>query len=157
MAATDKTTGKKIVVVGDSYAASSALIGAHQWQQRKHTDSYLIGAVLFTPYTFAYIPPLGMAPEYMPIVTATNIPLMIYQGKGSATIGEFELLVDKLQQHNNPVYTKVVPDVMSLFYQDPPTTDMKNNAKALPANIKTMIAVLERHEVPASPIPLNKR
>ena len=149
-----KTTGKKIIVTGDSYAASSALIGAHQWQQRKHSDSYLIGAVLFTPYTYAYIPPLGVEPEYLPIVSATNIPMMIYQAKGSATIGQFELLVNKLQQHNNPVYTKFVPDVMSLFYQDPPTVDMQKNAKALPGNILQMITVLEKHKVPAEPIPL---
>ena len=149
-----KTTGKKIIVTGDSYAASSALIGAHQWQQRKHSDSYLIGAVLFTPYTYAYIPPLGVEPEYLPIVSATNIPMMIYQAKGSATVGQFELLVNKLQQHNNPVYTKFVPDVMSLFYQDPPTVDMQNNAKALPGNILQMITVLEKHKVPAEPIPL---
>jgi thiol-disulfide isomerase/thioredoxin len=148
-----KSTGKKIIVTGDSYAAASALLGAHNWQQRKLTDTYLIGAVLFTPYTYAYIPPLGMEPEYMPIVSATNIPIMIYQAKGSATIGQFELLRNKLQQHNNPVYTKFVPDVMSLFYQEPPTEAMMNNAKVLPDNIKTMIAVLERHEVPASPIP----
>jgi thiol-disulfide isomerase/thioredoxin len=149
-----KTTGKKIIVTGDSYAASSALIGAHQWQQRKHSDSYLIGAVLFTPYTYAYIPPLGMEPEYLPIVSATNIPMMIYQAKGSATVGQFDLLVNKLQQHNNPVYTKFVPDVMSLFYQDPPTVDMQNNAKALPGNILQMITVLEKHKIPAEPIPL---
>jgi len=149
-----KTTGKKIIVTGDSYAASSALIGAHQWQQRKHSDSYLIGAVLFTPYTYAYIPPLGVEPEYLPIVSATNIPMMIYQAKGSATVGQFDLLVNKLQQHNNPVYTKFVPDVMSLFYQDPPTVDMQNNAKALPGNILQMITVLEKHKVPAEPIPL---
>ena len=149
-----KTTGKKIIVTGDSYAASSALIGAHQWQQRKHSESYLIGAVLFTPYTYAYIPPLGMEPEYLPIVSATNIPMMIYQAKGSATIGQFEMLVNKLQQHNNPVYTKFVPDVMSLFYQDPPTADMQNNAKALPGNILQMITVLEKHKVPAEPVPL---
>ena len=149
-----KTTGKKIIVTGDSYAASSALIGAHQWQQRKHSDSYLIGAVLFTPYTYAYIPPLGVEPEYLPIVSATNIPIMIYQAKGSATVGQFDLLVNKLQQHNNPVYTKFVPDVMSLFYQDPPTVDMQKNAKALPGNILQMITVLEKHKVPAEPIPL---
>ncbi|MBE9527413.1 MAG: hypothetical protein IME94_10645, partial [Proteobacteria bacterium] len=29
-----KTTGKKIIVLGDSYASLSALRGAHQWQQR---------------------------------------------------------------------------------------------------------------------------
>jgi len=149
-----KTTGKKIVVAGDSYAASSALLGAHEWQERKISNPYLIGAVLFSPYTYAYIPPLGMAPEYMPIVSATNIPLMIYQAKGSATIGQFELLLSKLQQHGNPVYTRFVPDVMSLFYQEPPTVAMQNNARALPGNIKTMIAVLEKHELPAIPVPL---
>ena len=149
-----KTTGKKIIVTGDSYAASSALIGAHQWQQRKRSDSYLIGAVLFTPYTYAYIPPLGMEPEYLAIVSATNIPMMIYQAKGSATIGQFELLVNKLQQHNNPVYTRFVPNVMSLFYQEPPTAEMQIQAKALPGNIKMMISVLEKHDVPARPIPL---
>ena len=150
-----KTTGKKIVVAGDSYATSSALIGAHQWQQRKHADRYLIGAVLFTPYTYAYIPPLGLAPEYMPIVEATNIPLMIYQARGSATIGNFDLLLNKLQQHNNPVYSRYVPVVMSLFYQEPPTQAMRDNARPLPGNIKTMIAVLEKHEVPLEPVPLN--
>ena len=149
-----KTTGKKIIVTGDSYAASSALIGAHQWQQRKRSDSYLIGAVLFTPYTYAYIPPLGMEPEYLAIVSATNIPMMIYQAKGSATIGQFELLVNKLQQHNNPVYTRFVPNVMSLFYQEPPTAEMQIQAKALPSNIKMMITVLEKHDIPARPIPL---
>lgn len=148
------TTGKKIIVAGDSYAAGSALLGAHQWQQRHQADSYLIGAVLFTPYTYAYIPPLGQPPEYMPIVSATNIPLMIYQAKNSGTIGQFELLVSELQQHNNPVYTKFIPDVMSLFYQDPPTTEMRRNAEALPGNIRQMITVLETHRVPAEPIPL---
>ena len=149
-----KTTGKRIIVAGDSYATGSALLGAHEWQRRQHTDRYLIGAVLFTPYTYAYIPPLGMEPEYLPIVSATNIPLMIYQAKGSATIGQFELLVNKLQQHNNPVYTRFVPNVMSLFYQEPPTAEMQLQAKALPGNIKMMIAVLEKHDVPARPIPL---
>jgi thiol-disulfide isomerase/thioredoxin len=149
-----KTTGKRIIVAGDSYATGSALLGAHEWQRRQHTDRHLIGAVLFTPYTYAYIPPLGVEPEYMPIVSATNIPLMIYQAKGSATIGQFELLLSKLQQHNNPVYTRFVPNVMSLFYQEPPTAEMQIQAKALPGNIKMMITVLEKHDVPARPIPL---
>ena len=149
-----KTTGKKIVVAGDSYATSSALLGARQWQQRKHAERYLVGAVLFTPYTYAYIPPLGLPPEYMPIVEATNIPLMIYQAKGSATIGNFELLVSKLRQHHNPVYTRFVPEVMSLFYQEPPTPAMRDNARPLPGNIKMMIAVLEKHKVPLEVVPL---
>jgi len=151
-----KLTGKKIIVAGDSYAALSALSGAHQWQQRKNTESYFIGAVLFSPYTYAYIPPLGLSPEFMPIVSATNIPIMIYQAKGSASIGQFNLLLEKLQQHDNPVYTKFMPDIMGLFYKEEPTIEMKNNVKLLPRNIKKMISVLEKYNVPSKPIPLKR-
>ena len=66
-----KTTGKKIIVLGDSYASLNALRGARQWQQNNLNKSYFIGAILFSPYTFASIPPLGQLPEYMPIVSAT--------------------------------------------------------------------------------------
>ena len=150
-----KTTSKKIVVVGDSYATLSALRGAHQWQQRKHTKPYLIGAVLFSPYTYASIPPLGRLPEYMPIISATNIPIMIYQAKNNGNIGQFDTLVKKLQQHGNPVFTRLTPKVMSLFYEEKVTEEMKQQIKPLPVNIKKMIAVLEKYPLPAKPVPLS--
>lgn len=151
-----KKTGKKIIVAGDSYAALSALTGANQWQQRKNTDDYLIGAILFSPYTYASIPPLGLPPEFMPIVSSTNIPIMIYQAKGSGTIGQFKRLREKLEQHDNPVYSKFLPNMMSLFYTKEATIEMQNNLKKLPADINKMIAVLERHDVPSKPVPVKK-
>lgn len=150
-----KLTGKKIVLVGDSYASINALIGAHQWQSRKLNSAYLIGAILFSPYTYAYIPPLGLEPVFMPIIDATNIPLMIYQAKGSGNINQFENVVAKLQQHNNPVYTKFVPDVMSLFYNATPIEVMEKHALTLIPNIKKMVRVLEKHKLPQTPMPLS--
>lgn len=147
-----KKSGKKIVVAGDSYAAISALMGANQWQQRKLSESYLVGAILFTPYTYAYIPPLGLEPEYMPIVSATNIPLMIYQAEKSGTTGQFKELVEKLQQHENPVYTKFIPGAMSVFYNQEVTPESNAQVKSLPGNIKKMIAVLDKHEFPPQAI-----
>jgi len=149
-----KKTGKKIIVAGDSYAAISALMGARQWQQRKQNEHYLIGAVLFSPYTYAYIPSLGLAPEYMPIVSATNIPIMIYQTEKSGTTGQFKVLLEKLQQHDNPVYVKFIPDVMSLFYNKKATPELNNTIKDIPGNIKKMISVLEKHEFPSEAIAL---
>ena len=151
-----KTTGKNIIVAGDSYAALTALRGAHQWQQRKQSKPYLIGAILFTPHTYAYIPPLGLLPKYMPIVSATNIPIMIYQAANSGIINQFERLVEKLQQHGNPVYTKLTPKVMSLFYEEEPTAEMKTQVKPLPDNILKMISILEKHKVPDKAIALKK-
>lgn len=151
-----KTTGKKILVSGDSYATLTALMGAHQWQQRKQTKPYFIGAILFSPYTYASIPPLGQLPEYMPIISATNIPIMIYQAKNNGNIGQFESLLEKLQQHGNPVYTRLTPKVMSLFYEENPTQEMLQQVKPLPVNIKKMISILERHPVPKKPVAIKK-
>lgn len=151
-----KKTGKKIIVAGDSYATISALLGAHQWQKRNQTKPYLIGAVLFSPYTYAFIPPLGQLPEYMPIISATNIPIMIYQAKNNGNIGQFDSLVEKLQSHGNPVYTRITPKVMSLFYEEEPTAQMLLQVKPLPINIKKMISVLEKHSVPSQPVALKK-
>lgn len=146
------TTGKKVFLIGDSYAAVNVLIGAHKWQQRKHKSAHLIGAILFSPFTYAYLPELGKTPEFMPIVSATNIPLMIYQAKNSGNVNQFENLITQLQQHNNPVYSKFMPDIFNLFYENPPTDQMTKQMHIVPRNIRKMIPILERHKLPLSPI-----
>lgn len=149
------TTGKKIILMGDSYASINVLTGAHQWQSRKQPGNYLIGAILFSPYTYAYIPSLGLEPEFMPVIDSTNIPLMIYQAKNGGNINQFNKTLGKLQQHNNPVYSKYMPDIISLFHDTPPSELMKKTAKQLSPNIKKMITILQSHKVPATPIPLS--
>jgi thiol-disulfide isomerase/thioredoxin len=124
------------------------LRGARRWQQTLPPTRYLVGAVLFTPYSFAYIPPLGTAPEYLPIVESTNIPLMIYQAKGSATHGQFDSLLQKLRSHDSPVYTRLVADVVSLFYEDPPTEAMTRNAQQLAPSIRRVLPLLAQHDYP---------
>ncbi len=149
-------TGKKVILAGDSYASISALMAAHQWQKRQHAQPYLVGAILFSPYTYSTIPPLGQLPEYMPIISATNIPIMIYQGKNIGNIGQFDTLVQKLQQHGNPVYTRLIAKEISLFYQDEPTNKMLRQMKPLANNIKKMISILEKHPLPKKPVALKK-
>ena len=151
-----KITGKKIIVVGDSYASIVALHGAHEWQRRKQTIPYLIGAILFTPNTYVSIPPLGQLPEYMPIISSTNIPIMIYQSQNSSNIGQFDSLVEKLQQHGNPVYTRLTPKIMSVFYEKEPTEAMKQQVRPLSTNIKKIIPILEKYPTPLKSIKLKK-
>jgi thiol-disulfide isomerase/thioredoxin len=149
-------SGKKIVVVGDSYAAMSALLGARHWQSRNQADPYLLGAILFSPYSYAYIPPLGLPPEYMPIVESTNIPLVIYQAQNSGVVGRFDELLAKLRTNDSAIYTRTVPDVMSLFYKEEPTPAMNNSAQPIPASIRQLLPVLARHGIPATPVPMKK-
>jgi thiol-disulfide isomerase/thioredoxin len=149
-------TGKKIAIVGDSYAAANALLGAHRWQGRNQAEPYLVGAILFSPYAYAYIPPLGLPPEYLPIVTSSNIPLMIYQAQNNGNAGEFEELLQKLRFNDSPIYTRKMPGIMSLFYTEEPTSAMKAAAVPIPLSIKQMLPVLARHGTPTSPLPIKQ-
>lgn len=152
-----KITGKKIILIGNSYAAITVLQGAHQWQQRKHKTPYFVGAVLLSPYAYKNIPPLGQLPEYMPVISATNIPIMIYQAKNSGNIGQFNTLVEKLQQHGNPVYTRLMHQHMGLFYEEKLTDEMIQQLNTIPGNISKMIPVLDKHKVPATPVKLKSK
>jgi len=147
------TSGKRILLAGDSYATLPVLAGARQWQQR-HDSDYLVGAVLFTPYAYASVPPLGNSPEYMPIVDATNIPLLIFQGQNSATRHRFDELLERLRGHGSAVYTRSVPGVMSLFFESPATAAMRDGAAPIPRTLRQMLPLLERHRVPRDPVPM---
>lgn len=147
-------TGKKIVLMGHSYSAVTVLHGAHHWQSRQNEAAYLLGAVLFSPYTYSAIPTLGSKPDYMPIVSATSIPVMIYQAANSSAMGQIDDLMERLQQHDNPVYVRYLPEIVSMFYKHPPTEQMQQIAKSLPADIKGMIGILSRYETPLNAVPL---
>ena len=149
-----RQTGKKIVVAGDSYAAITVLRGARQWQLTSPAAPYLTGAVLFTPYSYAYIPPLGLPPPYLPIVESTNIPMIIFQAEDSATWNEFDTLLQKLRSHDSAVYTRKVNGVMSLFYEDPPTEAMIQAARPLARHIRRMLPLLAQHDYPLKAAPL---
>jgi len=151
-----KTTGKKIIVVADSYASLNALSGAHQWQQRKQSKTYLIGAMLFSPNTYKEIPPLGQLPDYMPIISATNIPIMIYQAKNHGNMGQFETLIKKLQQHGNAVYSRIVPKKTVRFYEEKPDKNMLLQFEGLAKSMKKMITLLEKEPIPHKTITLKK-
>ena len=149
-------TGKKIIVVADSYASLNALRGAHQWQQRKQTKAYLIGAILFSPNTYKAIPPLGQLPDYMPIVSATNIPIMVYQAKNHLNMGQFKTLIEKLQQHGNAVYSRIVPKKTVMFYEEKPDKKILEKFNNLAKSMKKMISILEKKPVPFKAIALKK-
>ncbi len=147
-----QSTAKKIIITGDSYAAVSALIGAHQWQSKQQPDAYLIGALLFSPSSYASVPPLGLDPEYMPIMDATNIPIALYQTQKSGNINQFKTVLNKLQQHDNAVYVKMIPEIMSLFYSEQPIPLIQQQRQTLAPNIRKLLPLLEKHSVPEKPV-----
>ena len=77
-----RLTGKSITLLSRSYGAIPALRGARLWQLAAQTDTNqqnsLNGVILFSPELYQAVPPLGTDPEYVPIVSASTVPVMIY-------------------------------------------------------------------------------
>lgn len=143
--------GKRVLLAGDAYGAVIALRGAHDWQ-RLGTSDCLAGAILFSPYAYRRIPALGEDPVYLPVVSATSIPLLIYQARGSATHGRFQTLLGHLGAHGNPVYTSMMPDIMSLFYDQPASEAMSAEAARIAGLVAGSLPLLDAHSVPSEPV-----
>jgi len=90
-------TGKQVLLTSSSYGAIPLLRGARAWQLRSPARPYLLGAMLFSPNLYSTIPPLGLEPEYEPIVDATNIPVYILQGSDNANRWQLPRLVSRLE------------------------------------------------------------
>jgi thiol-disulfide isomerase/thioredoxin len=148
-------SGKRIVISGDSYAAATALMAARQAQSIQTETPWLTGAVLFTPFTYASIPPLGQAPDFMPIVDATNIPLMIYQSRKSLTNSRFDELLSRLRRHGSPVYLQHMPNITSLFYAEPASEQMRQSANRVIDTLPAILPLLQSHPTPRQVIAMN--
>lgn len=122
-----KTTSKNITLLTRSYGAIPALRALREWQlNNKSTaakDFYLKGAILFSPELYSKIPQLGLEPEFVNIINATNMPLMIFQGEKRSNRWQAKKVLNKLQAGGSSAYYKLVKGVNGVFYS-------KDNSKA---------------------------
>lgn len=146
-------SGKPLLVVSDSYGSVAALAGIHYWQQHYHKANTLVGALLFSPNTYVSVPPLGAPPTYMPIISASNIPIMILQGANNSNRWQLGKLVDQLSKHGS-VYSELMPGIIGLFYDEARTAGTSNAYRGIVAKFPRYLALLTRHPVPRDTIPL---
>ncbi len=147
-------TGKKVVLVSGSYGAIPVLRGARQWQSRRPDTAYLAGAILFSPNAYARIPELGLEPEYLPIVRASNIPVFIVQGGAGGNRWQLPKLVEALRSGGAPVYVQVLPSVVGLFSSHQASAAERRQLAALPRTIGRMLPLLAATPTPLSASPL---
>lgn len=147
-----KTTGKNITLLTYSYGAVPVLRGARQWQlNNPHLDKiYLNGAILFSPELYQGIPDLGKDPDFEPITSATNIPVMIYQSELRNNRWQLDNIVKRLKKNHAAVFKKILPDVASFFYrkEDSPDPDTVKILQAIPAELVQIINLLETVPTP---------
>jgi len=150
--AAHEATGKQITLLSRSYAAVPLLRGVRHWQQvqqqRRVDNVYLTGAILVSPELYSSIPPLGLEPRYLPVVSATSIPLVIYQAGARGNRWQLDTVLAKLAVGGAQVYCKVMPGVTGLFYSDDVSAATRQVLQQLPAELPAILSLLERTATP---------
>jgi thiol-disulfide isomerase/thioredoxin len=144
-------TGKNITLMTSSFGAIPTLRGARLWQIQNHNlkQAYLNGAILFSPELYKTIPALGEDPEFEPIASATNIPIMIYQSELRNNRWQLDRVVASLEKSHAMVYQKIMPNVVSFFYEIDELPQTLKNLHEIPLEIPRTIRLLQ-----ATPTPL---
>jgi thiol-disulfide isomerase/thioredoxin len=155
-------TGKNITLMGRSYAAIPILRGARQWQLSQAATGqgkpYLNGAVLFSPELYATVPALGLEPVYVPVMLASNIPIMIYQAGKRSNRWQLSDVLASLQQGGAAVYLKVLKGVTGVFYEGDMTEAATKAFASLTNEIPRVIKLLQQTPTPllAQALPENE-
>jgi thiol-disulfide isomerase/thioredoxin len=155
-----KTTGKNITLLTYAYGAVPVLRGARQWQLNnpKLDKAYLNGAILFSPELYQGIPALGNDPDFYPIASATNIPIMIYQSELRNNRWQLDNLVKRLEKSHASVYKKILPNVASFFYkeEDKPDPETVRKLQKIPGELVQVIRLLGAMPTPVKAALLNQ-
>ncbi|HEY5602297.1 MAG TPA: TlpA disulfide reductase family protein [Gammaproteobacteria bacterium] len=154
--AAHQETGKKILLTAQSYSAIPLLRGVRAWQTRKPSTAYVVGAILFSPDLYTTVPSLGEEPEYLPIASASNIPIMIFQDGLRGNRWYVDKLVETLVSGGSQPMLKILPGVTGLFYSEDTAPATLQALANLPRDIKTGIQLLEKLPAPLTAAPMEK-
>ena len=154
--AAHKKTGKKIILSARSYGAIPLLRGVRSWQTRKPEKAYVSGAILFSPDLYTTVPSLGVDPEYLPIASATNIPIMIFQDGIRGNRWYVNKLIDTLSIGGTQSQLKILPGVSALFFDEDSAPETLRAIKNLPDDIVAAIRAMDNMSAPVTVAPMQK-
>lgn len=154
--AAHRETKKKVVLLTRSYGTIPLLRGIRMWQQRKPSESYVLGGILFSPDLYTTIPSLGDEPEYVPITSATNAPLMIFQDGIRGNRWYINKLIDTLRTGGSQPELSILPGVSALFFDADSAPATLKAISELPQNILASINTMALNPVPLKAVPMRK-
>ena len=124
--------------------AALALEAVRQWQMQKGNDARpLGGAILLHPNLMAGTAKAGERASFLPIVSASNLPIFIFQPMNSAKRWYLEELVERLGRGGSDVYFSPMPKVSDGFQVGDDVTAYESRVqKHLPEMFGTAIRLL---------------
>lgn len=113
IAASARRSGKKIYLVSEGNGAALALTAAAALHDDRHD---LRGAILLSPNLYVATPEPGEDAQYLPVTTATHLPLAILQPELSPWRWHLDQLQALLNRGGASVAIKLLPKVRDRFY-----------------------------------------
>jgi thiol-disulfide isomerase/thioredoxin len=162
-------TGHPVTVVGLDRMAVPILRGLRDWQATTHNSHAVTGAVLLFPNLYRGTPVAGVAPSFLGIVSATNMPVMILEPERGVNRNRLGQLLDVLQEAGSATFARIIPNVRDYFplhLHTPQNDSLKSVAKfmkpeeaaafqALPDEILESSRLLAQAPHPSKVLPLN--
>lgn len=143
-------SGKRIYLMAPGRTAALGLSAIRQWQvegMQKHTFG---GAILLHPKLYASTPQGGEAAEFIPVASATNVPLYLIQPGNSAYYWRSKDIRNKLEEGGASVYLHILDEVGDGFYARPDYSEEEGRmTRKLPGLLQRAVMLLsETTEVP---------
>jgi thiol-disulfide isomerase/thioredoxin len=110
-------TGKTVYLMAPGRAAALALIAVREWQADPTRNGTLMGAILMHPKLFVRTPQGGEDPEFLPVASASNIPIYLLQPSNAANYWRLARFRDVLEQGGAPVFVHRLMGVSDGFHR----------------------------------------
>jgi thiol-disulfide isomerase/thioredoxin len=152
--AAHRESEKKLLLASYDRMPLPLLRGVNRWQAGAES-SRLLGAILFYPNLFGAAPQAGETPQIDPILSATNLPLVIVQPALGSQRWRLRQIVTTLWQAGSPTYVYLVPGVRDWFImgEGEPEEHETRMVARLPRQLSLFARMLESHPRPATHIP----
>ncbi|SFR53530.1 TlpA disulfide reductase family protein [Thiomicrospira sp. ALE5] len=112
-------------IIAPNRAAAAALQALAHYQQTAQSQ---LGLILINPDLFIATPEPGQVAEYLPAVSATNLPIYILQAELSPWRWQLTELVQQLEQSGSESYIHLLAGLRDRFYFRPDATAFEQQA-----------------------------
>ena len=137
-------THKRVYLLTAGRGAIVALRGARAWQLAHPKATHLGGVILLSPKLYLQTPEPGQQGRFMPVVTGSDLPVMLLQPTRSIWYWKLNRIVPALSRGGSDVYVWMLPGVRDRFYYRPDAFGAEDAmAKRLPGLIEESLPLLD--------------
>jgi peroxiredoxin len=148
--------GKKVYLLSTGRVMALALHAIRRLQQNSADPARLRGLVGISPRLYIRTPQGGQAAEFLPVASASNIPLYLLQPEEFGAFWRIGEVMRELEKGGSPVYLRRLPEVSDGFHlrtdHSPAEATM---TQRLPGILDTALQQLDLlGGTPATPAPM---